>query len=78
MSTYYLVTPIEFWESIAAQRVSVCQRMKFTGHSEKTEWRFDTKFEALETAKKLGLCMVSETKYSDQSWKYQLLLSTKQ
>jgi hypothetical protein len=76
MSTYYLVTPLSFWESILAQRTSVCQRMKFTDTRKETEWGYITKAEAFEAAQRLGLCVISETRYSDDSWKYQLLLQT--
>lgn len=76
MPTTYLVASLEFWEAIPAIRTSVCQRMKFTDHSKETDWCFDTKSEAFSTAQRLRLCLISETKYSDSSWKYQLLLST--
>ena len=74
MSTYYLVTPIEFWDAIIATRTSVCQRMKFTDAPKETEWGYPTKAEAFEAAQKIGLCVISETRYFNNSWKYQLLL----
>ena len=78
MSTYYLAASIEFWDAITAQRTSVCQRMKFTSKQKETAWVFCTKAEAIAEAQKLKICVISETKYARDSWKYQLLLSTEQ